>query len=132
MIRLAQHWPRGVHSLLCLATAGSTRYTMAEMAPPASASLGATAHYERTRGSGIREPGNALLGVPCWSRVGFGERLRALVSVFRRGCGVTHVGMSVRGDVSEVLHGAGGSTGALAWHDTVGGPLPASSQAGLT
>lgn len=52
------------------------------MAPPAPASLGAAAH-ERTPGSDIREPGNARLGVPCWSRVGFGERLGALVSAFR-------------------------------------------------
>lgn len=36
------------HSPQCLATAGSTRHTVAEVAPPALAppSLGAAAHYE--------------------------------------------------------------------------------------
>lgn len=72
------------------------------MAPPAPPSprAGAAAHEH----CDIRELGNAHLGVPCWSRVGFGERLGALVSAFRGGCGVIHVRMSVSGDVAEVLH----------------------------
>lgn len=108
--------PGGPHSPQCLATAGSTRHTVAEVAPPAlaPASLGAAAHYESAHGSDTREPGRARLGVPCWSRVGFGERLRALVSAFRQGCGVIHVRMSVSGGVTEVLHRVGGTAGALA------------------
>lgn len=41
-----------------------------------------SAHYESTCGD-ILELGRLHLGVPCWSRVGLGEGLLALVSAFR-------------------------------------------------
>ena len=46
-------------------------------------SLGTEVRYENASGSDIRESGRACLGVPCWSRAGFGEWLRVLVFAFR-------------------------------------------------